>query len=130
MSDEPVSISAASLQAMAEKAWGKVLDRILHLLQTKIDESANGGFFDTPFSIWDLSRDDEQKISDPGGGSMLNECDEEALWLMLFARLEGSGLRIRHSTESMEGTNAVNFFWGTAEQLGMTHKEFACLRVL
>ena len=133
MTAKTVSISAASLQSSAEAAWEKVLDKIYALLNKKLAQAAEEGFFKTSFSIWDLSRDNKQKISDPLGGSMLNESDEEALWLMLFARLERerSSLRIKHSTDNVvDGTNAVKFFWGTAEQLNMTLTEFACLRKL
>lgn len=130
MTDTPVSISANDLQASANAAWEKVVDKILALLQAQIAETASGGFFETFFSIWDHSlSESKDRIGNPQG-DFLNEEDAENLWLMLFARLKDSGLRIRHSTDSLEGANAVVFYWGTAEQCGMSRKEFACLRVL
>ncbi len=130
MTVKTVSISATDFQAVADAAWKNVVDKIMGFLHSSIEEASECGFYNKSFSIRDLSRGECPLIFTPDNSSFISEEDEEMLWLMLFARLEGSGLRIRHSTDSLEGANAVNFFWGTAEQCGMSRKEFACLRVL
>jgi hypothetical protein len=48
------------------------------------------------------------------------------LWLMLFERLKGSGLRVRH-----ESASKACFYWGdTPDKCNLSTLEFACLRVL
>ena len=129
MTDEPVSISAASLQASTDAAWEPVVDKFWKVLMSDIDNAKSTGFYSTFFTLSIFNSRVKGGASHPTGDMLVDDTFMDYLWTRLLDRLKGSEIRIKHANEKEE-VGAIFFYWGTAVQIGMTAREFICLRVL